>query len=192
METPSVIGRTAVGRDYTARAMSDRAVLGLIGVISLLVLGLVGALTLSPRGAGGGGVDVSALPTVNAALNATCATLLVIGFALIRARRIRAHRAVMTAAFATSTLFLVSYVVYHFHAGSRPFTGQGVIRPIYFFLLLTHIVLAAVIVPLALTTLYRAWRGDFGRHRRIARWTLPIWLYVSVTGVAVYWLLYHR
>lgn len=170
--------------------MSDRAVLGLIGVVSLLVLGLVGALALAPS-TGRGTVDVSALPTVNAALNATCAVLLVIGFALIRARRIRAHLMVMTSAFAVSTLFLVSYVTYHYHAGSRAFTGQGIIRPIYFFFLLTHIVLAAVIVPLVLTTLYRAWRGDFVRHRWIARITLPVWLYVSITGVLVYWMLYH-
>jgi putative membrane protein len=171
--------------------MSDRAVLGLIGAVSLLVLGLVGALMLAAPSGGRGSVDVSALPTVNAALNATCAVLLVVGFALIRARRIRAHLTVMTSAFAVSTLFLLSYVTYHYHAGSRPFTGQGIIRPIYFFLLLTHIVLAAVIVPLALTTLYRAWRGDFVKHRWIARITLPVWLYVSVTGVLVYWLLYH-
>ena len=171
--------------------MSDRAILGIIGGVSLLVLGLVGALAVAPKGSGSGGVDVSALPTVNAALNATCAVLLVIGFALIRARRIRAHLTVMTSAFAVSALFLVSYVTYHYHAGSRPFTGQGIIRPIYFFLLLTHIVLAAVIVPLVLTTLMRAWRGDFVRHRWIARITLPVWLYVSVTGVLVYWMLYH-
>jgi putative membrane protein len=135
--------------------------------------------------------DVSLLPTVNAALNATSATLLSIGFVLIKRKRIRAHLAVMTSAFVVSTLFLISYVVYHYQAGSRPFTGQGLIRPLYFALLLTHVVLAALIVPLALTTLYRAWRGDFGRHMRIARWTFPIWLYVSVTGVVVYWMLYH-
>jgi putative membrane protein len=128
---------------------------------------------------------------VNATLNGAAAVLLAIGFALIRLRRVRAHLVAMTGAFALSTLFLVSYVVYHYHAGSRPFTGQGIVRPVYFFLLLTHIVLAAVIVPLALTTLYRAWRGEFARHVRVARWTLPIWLYVSVTGVLVYWLLYH-
>jgi uncharacterized membrane protein YozB (DUF420 family) len=170
--------------------MSDRAAVGLIGVLSLLVLGVVGALTLGPGG-GRGTVDVSALPAVNATLNGTAAVLLATGFALIRRRRVRAHLATMTAAFAVSTLFLVTYVVYHYHAGSRPFTGQGIVRPLYFFLLLTHIVLAAAIVPLALVTLWRAWRGQFARHRRVARWTLPIWLYVSVTGVLVYWLLYH-
>jgi putative membrane protein len=170
--------------------MSDRAVLGVIGLVSLLVTGVVGVLVLAPAG-GGGHVDVSALPAVNAALNATSAVFLVAGFVLIRRRRVRAHLAAMTSAFVVSTLFLVSYVTYHYHAGSRSFTGQGIIRPIYFVLLITHIVLAAVILPFVLTTLYRAWRGDFGRHVRIARWTLPIWLYVSVTGVLVYWMLYH-
>ncbi len=135
--------------------------------------------------------DVSVLPTVNAVLNATSAVLLTVGFVLIRRKRVRAHLAVMTSAFAVSTLFLISYLTYHYQAGSRAFTGQGLIRPVYFFLLLTHVVLAALIIPLALTTLYRAWRGDFGRHMRIARWTLPIWLYVSMTGVIVYWMLYH-
>ena len=170
--------------------MSDRAALGLIGVLSLLVLGVVGALTVGPSG-GRGAVDVSSLPALNASLNGTAAVLLAAGFVLIRRRRIRAHLMAMTGAFVVSTLFLVSYVIYHYHAGSRPFTGQGIVRPIYFTLLLTHIVLAAVIVPLALTTLYRAWRGEFARHTRVARWTLPIWLYVSVTGVLIYWLLYH-
>jgi uncharacterized membrane protein YozB (DUF420 family) len=158
--------------------------------LSLLVLGGVGALALGSAD-GRGAVDVSGLPAVNATLNGAAAVLLVVGFALIRRRRVRAHLVAMTCAFAVSTLFLASYVTYHYHAGSRPFTGQGIIRPIYFFLLLTHIVLAAGVVPLALTTLYRAWRGQFGPHMRVARWTLPVWLYVSVTGVLVYWLLHH-
>jgi putative membrane protein len=167
--------------------MSDRVVIGVIGAVSILVLGVVGALTLTPT-ARGGGLDVSILPAINASLNATSALLLATGFVLVRRRRVRAHLAAMSAAFGVSTLFLVSYVTYHYHAGSRPFTGPGIVRPIYFFVLVTHIVLAAGIVPLALTTLYRAWRGDFARHRWIARWTLPVWLYVSVTGVIVYWM----
>ena len=97
----------------------------------------------------------------------------------------------MVTAFVVSSSFLVSYVVYHYHAGSKPFGGHGWSRGSYYPLLLSHLVLAALIVPLALTTLYRAWRGQFARHRRIARWTLPVWLYVSVTGVLVYWMLYH-
>ena len=131
------------------------------------------------------------LPTLNAALNATAALALLAGYAAIRRRRIGVHRACMLTAFGVSTLFLISYVVYHYSAGSRPFAGHGWIRPVYFALLVSHIALAAAIVPLALITIYRALSSQFGRHRRIARWTLPVWLYVSVTGVLVYWMLYH-
>jgi putative membrane protein len=170
--------------------MRDRVALPLIGVLSSGLLLVVGVLLLVPPARGRATLDVSALPTVNAALNATSAVLLAAGFAFIRRRNVRAHLTCMASAFVVSMLFLVSYVTYHAHAGSKAFTGQGWIRPVYFALLLTHVVLAAVIVPFVLTTLYRAARRDFGRHVRIARWTLPLWLYVSVTGVAVYLLLY--
>ena len=133
---------------------------------------------------------MSVLPTVNALLNGISAVLLTAGYLCIRRKRVGAHRALMVAAFAVSTLFLCSYVTYNAHAGSRPFTGQGWIRPVYFTILISHVLLAFALLPLALTTLYRAWRGQFERHRRIARWTFPIWLYISVTGVAVYWMLY--
>ena len=109
---------------------------------------------------------------------------------MIRRRRIQAHRRFMLAAFATSALFLVSYVTYHANIGSKPFTGQGPIRIVYFTILITHVVLAALILPMALITLNYALRARFERHVRIARWTLPLWLYVSVTGVVVYWMLY--
>jgi uncharacterized membrane protein YozB (DUF420 family) len=135
-------------------------------------------------------MDVSALPSVNAALNATAAVLLGAGYVMIRTRRVAAHRACMLAAFAVSVVFLACYVVYHANAGSRPFTGQGPIRAVYFFILVTHVVLAAAVPVLALVTLARGLRADYDRHVAIARWTLPIWLYVSVTGVAVYWMLY--
>ena len=131
------------------------------------------------------------LPAVNAALNAVAALLLLIGYREIRMGRMARHRAAMISACATSTLFLVSYVTYHAHAGSRPFTGQGPIRIVYFTILISHVVLAAAILPLALVTLTRALRERFDRHAALARWTLPIWLYVSVTGVAVYFMLYH-
>jgi uncharacterized membrane protein YozB (DUF420 family) len=130
------------------------------------------------------------LPAVNAALNATSALLLVSGYSFIRRRRVTAHKICMGAALATSTLFLLSYLTYHYHIGSMPFRGQGWIRPLYFTLLISHTSLAAVIVPLAIITLYRAWKAQFTRHVRIARWTLPIWLYVSITGVIIYWMLY--
>jgi putative membrane protein len=136
-------------------------------------------------------VDVSALPTVNAILNATSAILLVSGYYFIRRRKVAVHRACMLSAFGTSALFLVSYLVYHFQVGSVRFRGEGWIRSVYFGLLGSHTVLAVAVVPLVLVTLYRALRGRFGRHRAIARRTFPIWLYVSVTGVVVYVLLYH-
>ena len=113
------------------------------------------------------------------------------GYLLIRRRKILAHKICMGSAFAVSTLFLISYLTYHYQVGSVRFTGQGAVRGVYFTILTTHTILAAVIVPLALVTVSRALRGRFDRHVRIARWTLPIWLYVSVTGVVVYWMLYH-
>ena len=134
---------------------------------------------------------MSWLPTVNASLNGLAALLLVAGFVMIRRGRVNAHRGFMIAAFTTSALFLVSYVIYHAGAGSRPFEGQGAVRLAYFAILVSHVVLAAAILPLAIVTLARALRGRFDRHAAIARWTLPVWLYVSVTGVVVYLMLYH-
>ena len=130
------------------------------------------------------------LPAVNATLNAISAVLLTIGYALIRARRIEQHRRCMIAAFTTSALFLVCYVVYHAQVGSVRFTRYGLVRPIYFTILITHVTLAAAVLPLAIVTLSRGLRARYPLHVRIARWTLPIWLYVSVTGVLVYVLLY--
>ncbi|RKU14459.1 DUF420 domain-containing protein [Candidatus Poribacteria bacterium] len=136
-------------------------------------------------------ITISDLPTVNATLNTISTILLTIGFLMIRRRNIVAHRNCMIAAFVVSGLFLTSYLIYHYHAGSTPFEGSGWIRPVYFAVLIPHIILAASILPLALITLYFALRKRFTKHQRIARWTLPIWLYVSVTGIIVYWMLYH-
>jgi uncharacterized membrane protein YozB (DUF420 family) len=130
------------------------------------------------------------LPALNASLNALSAVLLVIGYLLIRARRWQAHRNVMVAALVSSTLFLTSYLIYHAHVGSKHFPGTGPARTLYLSILLTHTVLAATVPFLAGITVYNAFRRRFVKHRRIARWTLPIWLYVSVTGVVVYWMLY--
>jgi uncharacterized membrane protein YozB (DUF420 family) len=135
-------------------------------------------------------MSVSDLPTLNAALNALAGCFLLLGYWFIRRGRRDAHRMAMAAAFVTSTLFLVSYLIYHANAGSRPFPGTGPIRAVYFTILISHVVLAAVILPLALMTLWRALKGRFDAHRRIARYTLPLWLYVSVTGVAIYGMLY--
>jgi uncharacterized membrane protein YozB (DUF420 family) len=133
---------------------------------------------------------ISDLPLVNASLNATSAILLTSGYLLIRRGDIRRHKVAMISACVVSTFFLISYVIYHANAGSKPFPGRGPIRLVYFTILITHVVLAATIVPLAVVTLVRALRARFDAHIRIARWTLPIWLYVSVTGVIVYLMLY--
>lgn len=136
-------------------------------------------------------MTVHDLPALNAALNAVAATLLVTGHRFLRRGEIARHRTCMLSAFAVSIAFLASYVVYHAQAGSVRFTEPGWPRMIYFAILATHVPLAALIVPLALVTLWRALRGQFARHARIARWTYPLWLYVSVTGVMVYFMLYH-
>ena len=135
-------------------------------------------------------MTVRDLPALNAALNATSAALLLTGYLLIRRRRIEAHRRVMIAALVTSSLFLASYLFYHFQVGSVRFQGQGALRTVYFAILISHTVLAVVIVPLVLVTLTHALRQRFDPHRRIARVTLPLWGYVSVTGVVIYWMLY--
>jgi putative membrane protein len=135
-------------------------------------------------------VTIHDLPAVNASLNAVSGILLLIGFALIRARRIDQHRKVMLTAFATSSLFLICYVVYHAQVGSVRFTREGFVRPLYYTILVTHVTLAAAVPPLAIVTLTRGLKGRYPQHRRLARWTFPIWLYVSVTGVLVYVLLY--
>ena len=135
-------------------------------------------------------MDLTFLPHLNALLNASSGALLAAGYYFIRRGRVTAHLRCMTAAVAVSLVFLTSYLVYHYNHGSTRFQGRGLVRPLYFSILLSHTVLAVVIVPLVIVTLRRAWRGDFGRHSRVARWTLPLWFYVSVTGVAVYLLLY--
>ena len=135
-------------------------------------------------------MSVTDLPTLNAALNALCTVLLVIAYRHIRAGRIDQHRKTMLAAFTTSVLFLISYVTYHAQIGSKPFPGTGLVRLAYFAILIPHVILAAGVVPMALVTLRRGLRRDDARHRAIARWTFPIWLFVSVTGVIVYLMLY--
>ena len=135
-------------------------------------------------------IDYTLLPAVNASLNALSTVFLLVGWTFIRRRQIQRHRACMIAALVTSALFLTSYLVYHAKVGSVPFPGQGAVRLIYFVILVTHIILAAAILPLALVTVSRALARRFDRHRKIARVTFPIWLYVSVTGVVIYVMLY--
>ena len=135
-------------------------------------------------------MEIGDLPAVNASLNALASVFLVIGYAFIRRGRQNAHRRCMLMALTTSALFLTSYVIYHANAGSVPFPGVGTIRIVYFAVLIPHVILAATVLPLALVTAARGLRGDYVRHVRIARWTLPLWLYVSITGVIVYLMLY--
>ncbi len=132
------------------------------------------------------------LPIVNATLNGTGALLLIVGFVFIRQKKVNAHKICMLSALTVSALFLVSYVIYHNQVGYTRFPGQGWIRGVYFSILIPHTILAVVaVLPLSLITLYQALRGNFERHRRVARWALPIWLFVSVSGVVIYWMLYH-
>ena len=135
-------------------------------------------------------IPITDLPAVNATLNATSAILLSMGYYFIRRKNTAAHKRCMLAAFGASLLFLTSYLVYHSQVGSVRFTGTGWIRGLYFTILTSHTILAATIVPLAIITLSRAWKARFEKHKRIARWTLPLWFYVSVTGVIIYWMLY--
>ncbi len=144
-----------------------------------------------PGSAKGHTVSIHTLPHLNAALNAAASVLLVTGWVLIRSRRIAQHRACMIAAVITSALFLTSYVIYHAQVGSKPFPGIGPIRAVYFAILIPHVILAAVTLPFILVTFARGLRRDDARHRRIARWTMPLWLFVSVSGVIVYLMLYH-
>jgi len=135
-------------------------------------------------------MQISDLPAVNATLNAIAALFLAAGYVSIRQGRRTLHKRCMLGALTTSALFLTSYVIYHANAGSRPFPGEGAIRLVYFSILITHVILAAAILPLALTTTARGLRAQYDRHVPIARWTLPLWLYVSVTGVVIYLMLY--
>ena len=135
-------------------------------------------------------ISILDLPALNASLNGTSAVLLILGYVFIRQKKVDLHKACMLGAFSASILFLISYLTYHYFSGSKAFLGEGWIRVFYFAILFSHIVLAAVIVPLAIMTLVRAWEGSFKRHQSIARWTLPLWLYVSATGVIVYLMLH--
>jgi putative membrane protein len=168
----------------------DNFWLRIIYIVSVVISATVAFLILGPRPQGiEGTLDVSVLPMVNATLNGITTILLVYGYVLIRQKQRQRHKNVMLASFGTSSAFLVSYVIYHwFKAGPKQYTGE--FTEIYLFILLTHIVLAAVIIPLALVTLYRGWTDQLGKHRKIAKITLPLWLYVSVTGVLIYFMLY--
>lgn len=161
----------------------------IFGLSVFVTLAVAAVIYLVPSQAAHQGPTV--LATLNACLNAAAGVFLVAGFVFVRQRQITLHRACMLIAFSLSSVFLVTYLLHHAQVGSVPFTGQGVWRTIYFALLIPHIILAALIVPLALFTIYRGWTQRIALHRKVARWTLPLWLFVSFSGVAVYLMLYH-
>ncbi len=162
----------------------------IVGLSLVVFIGVAFVLLGSPRTAPRQ-IDTLVLPTVSAVLNGTSAVLITLGYVCIRRRKVIAHKICMVTAFVLSSLFLITYLVHHAQVGSVPFSGRGWLRGVYFAVLIPHVSLAAFVVPLALTTIYRGWTSRFAKHVRIARWTLPIWLYVSVSGVLVYWMLYH-
>ena len=167
---------------------SDRSFFIFNAAISVAAVGFLGWLLLVREG-GGVNADLSFMPGVNAALNAASATLLVLGFAAIRSGRRDVHQRLMVSAFAASAVFLIGYVIYHYAHGDTQYQGEGVVRMVYFTVLITHVVLSIVMLPMILTTFYLAARERFTAHRKLAKWTLPIWLYVSVTGVVIYFML---
>lgn len=167
---------------------TDRSFLVFNAVISTAAVLFLGWLLLVREG-GGVDADLRFMPAVNASLNATAATLLLLGFAAIRNGRREVHKRLMVSAFAASAVFLVGYVIYHYAHGDTPYQGVGTIRTVYFTILISHVLLSIVMLPMILTTFYLAARKRFAAHRRLARWTLPIWLYVSVTGVVIYFML---
>lgn len=172
-------------KQNSAGTGKDKNYLVLIAILSVLIPVVVAMLFFMPK-EGSSKVDVSFLPTLHAILNSTTAVMLVIGYYNIKRGNIKVHRAAMVTAFSLSAIFLVSYVTYHFLGERTIYGGDGVLKLFYYFILLTHIVLAVVIVPLVLLSVYFALSEQFVKHRRISRWTFPIWLYVAVTGVLVY------
>ena len=180
------MGSDATNGGTALVALSERALSVVVYGLSLVVVGLVTVLMVTPQVLRFEGLNVSRLPAFHAGLNGTTALLLVLGVILIRQGHRTAHRNTMVSAFVLSSIFLVSYVIYHSQAPSSRYGGEGLLRGVYFFILVTHVVLAAGILPLALFTVSRAIRGEIGKHRRIARVTFPLWLYVTVTGVLVY------
>ena len=173
----------------SVQSTESGAVRGVIAALSLLVVLLVTLVTYvlpEPDGA----YHPSFLATLNACINFSVAVCLTLGFVFIKRRQVGRHRASMLTAFGLSCLFLLTYLVHHAQVGSVPFRGEGLIRTVYFALLIPHIVLAAVVLPLALFTIYRGWTGRFALHKKVARITLPIWLFVALSGWVVYWMLY--
>ena len=169
-------------------AQSDRSFWIFNAMVSTAAVGFLGWLLLLREG-GGIDADLGFMPGVNATLNAASASFLLLGLAAIRSGRREVHKRLMVSAFAASAVFLVGYVLYHYAHGDTPYQGEGTIRIVYFTILLTHVLLSIAMLPMILTTFYLAARARFAAHKKLARWTLPIWLYVSVTGVVIYLML---
>lgn len=169
--------------------LSDRSFFLFNAVVSTLALCFIGYILVVRQGDSRGGVDLSFLPAVNASLNALAAILLVAGWVAIRRRAVRVHKRFMVGAFAASSVFLVSYLVYHYVHGDTKYQGDGPLRVFYLVVLASHVLLSMAVVPMALSAFYFAWKREFQRHRRLTRIALPIWLYVSVTGVLIFFLL---
>jgi len=167
--------------------MSDRAFYVFTGVVSVVALAVIGWILMVRRGGAAEGVDLRFLPAVNASLNATAAVLLVAGWVAIKKGARRVHQYLMVSAFAVSGLFLVSYLAYHFVHGDTKYAGDW--RGLYLSILASHVLLSMLVVPLALVAFYFTWRKQFDRHRKVTRWLAPIWVYVSVTGVVVFFML---
>ncbi|WP_210486949.1 DUF420 domain-containing protein [Rufibacter aurantiacus] len=165
---------------------NDTRYLIIISVLSVVVPLLVAFLMFMPQSGKLGDLDVSFLPQLHAVLNSLTAIALIIGYYQIKKQNRRLHRFAMVCAFMLSVVFLVSYVIYHYQAAPTPYGGEGTLRMVYYFILITHIVLAAVIVPLVLLSVYFALSEQYVRHRKVSRWTFPLWLYVAITGVVVY------
>lgn len=168
-------------------ATTDRSFWIFNAVVSTTAVVFLGWLLIARDG--GGDADLRFMPAVNATLNATAATLLVLGFAAIRSGRREVHKRLMVSAFAASTVFLMGYVVYHYAHGDTPYQGAGPMRTVYFTVLVSHVLLSIAMLPMILATFYLAARRRFSVHKRLARWTLPVWLYVSITGVVIYFML---
>lgn len=170
------------------RTQDDRSFWVFNAVVSVAAVGFLGWLLLVREG-GGVNADLSFMPAVNAGLNACSATLLVLGLVAIRSGRRELHKRLMVSAFAASAVFLVGYVLYHYAHGDTQYQGEGAVRVVYFTILITHVLLSIVMLPMILTTFYLAAKERFAAHKKLARWTLPIWLYVSITGVTIYFML---
>lgn len=172
----------------SAESPASRVVIAVLSTVLILAVFFV-VYGLPERS--GVEASVGILPSVNATLNGAASIFLALGYVFVRKRKLAEHKACMLTACGVSAAFLVTYLMHHARAGSVPFTGTGPIRTVYFAILIPHIVLAAVIVPLALLTVYRGWTGRYELHRRVARWTFPLWMFVSISGVVVYFMLYH-